>query len=76
MKQMVMGTRQAKSSQDTQNQELTPNYLHLCITKKGARMRGTAQRKTRTIKTNRKRERNITCRSVMKHALFIKDQRK
>lgn len=35
--------------------------------KKGARMRGTAQRKTRTIKTNRKREETSL---VMKHALF------
>lgn len=39
---------------------------------------GTAQRETRTIKTNRKREKkkNITSRSVMKHALFIKGQSK
>lgn len=37
---------------------------------------GTAQRETRTIKTNKKRGKNITCRSVMKHALFIRGQSK
>ena len=35
-----MKTQQAKSEQDTQKQKLTPNYLHLCTRKKGARMRG------------------------------------
>lgn len=45
--------------------------------KKGARMRGTAQRKTRTIKTNRKREEtSLVGQWWSMHFFFIKDQRK
>lgn len=44
MEQMKMETKQAKSRQDTQKQELTPNYLHLCTRKKGAGMGDSTER--------------------------------
>lgn len=68
MKQMKMETKQAKSRQGTQKQELTPNYLHLCTRKKGARMRGQHRERQRTIKTNRKREKKN------KHHLQVGDE--
>lgn len=50
MKQMKMGAKQAISRQDIQKQELTPNYLHLCIRKKGARMRGQHRKKQEQLR--------------------------
>jgi len=54
------GKKQAISRHYTEKQKLTPNYLHLCIRKKGERIKG--RERSQEIKTRRekKRERNIT----------------
>lgn len=71
------GNKAGKSRQDTQKQELTPNYLHLCTRKKGATMRGQhRERQEQLRQTGKEKKKNITCRSVMKYALFIKSQSK
>lgn len=62
MKDMKMGKKQAISRHYTEKQKLTPNYLHLCIRKKGERIKGKERERSQEIKTRRekKRERNIT----------------
>lgn len=74
MEDMKMGKKQAKSRHYTEKQKLTPNNLHLCIRNKGERIKGKEQERSQEIKTRRekKRERNITHESEMKHALFIR----
>lgn len=57
------GKKQAISRHYTEKQKLTPNYLHLCIRKKGERIKGKERERSREIKTRKekkKRERNIT----------------
>ena len=44
------GDKAGKSRQETQKQELTPNYLHLCTRKKGARMRGQHREKQEQLR--------------------------
>lgn len=47
---MKMETKQAKSRQDTQKQELTPDYLHLCTREEGAGMRGQHREKQEQLR--------------------------
>lgn len=63
-----METKQAKSRQDTQKQELTPNYLHLCTRKKGTRMRGQHREKQEQLRQTGK-ENKHHLQVAMEHAL-------
>lgn len=59
------GNKAGKSKQDTQKQELTPNYLHLCTRKKGARMRGQHREKQEQLRQTGKEK---------KHHLQVSDE--
>lgn len=45
------GKKQAISRHYTEKQKLTPNYLHLCIRKKGERIKGKERERSQEIKT-------------------------
>lgn len=50
------GKKQAISRHYTEKQKLTPNYLHLCIRKKGERIKGKERERSQEIKTRREKK--------------------
>lgn len=50
------GNKAGHTQKDRQKQELTPNYLHLCIRKKGARMGGEHREKQEQLRQTGKQK--------------------
>lgn len=50
------GQKQAISRHYTEKQKLTPNYLHLCIRKKGETIKGKERERSQEIKTRREKK--------------------
>lgn len=50
------GQKQAISRHYTVKQKLTPNYLHLCIRKKGETIKGKERERSQEIKTRREKK--------------------